>query len=123
MILFLIIVIYMLANIGFFYLNPQMEFPITEDESIRENVCPTLVNCFVAYFNIGMRFGGGIGEALKQLNYSDNTGKYFEQYFLEFFFFLFINLILLNMINGIIISPFTEWRQKDEEIYEDKKNI
>ena len=66
--------------------------------------------------------GGGIGEAWGFYKWVDNLDVYFERYFLEMIFFILINLLLLNMINGIIITPFGEWRQKDQEINEDKEN-
>ena len=122
MVLFLIIVTYMLSNFSFFFLNEETKIGVTGTND-EEQVCKTLYRCFVSFFNIGIRAGSGIGEAWGYYKWTNNLSIYFERYFLEFIFFIFISLFLLNMINGIIITPFGEWREKDEEINEDKDNV
>jgi len=110
----------MWANFGFFFLNNQMAMTITGTDN-NVNVCTELLQCFITYFNIGVRGSGGIGDSLNAYPYS-NLSIYFSRYFHDFVFFVVINLLLLNMINVIIITPFGEQRDIKEEIDEDIAN-
>jgi len=125
MVFLLIINTYLLANFGFFFLNSQMSIELTGTYDIygtklQENGCTELSQCFISFFNIGVRSGGGIGDSLADSYAYSDTNIYWSRYFLEFVFFIVINLLLLNMINGIIITPFGEQREKEDQIQEDK---
>jgi len=119
MVFFLVIITYMFAYFGFFFLNSQMMMTLSSGEP--SNGCDELLECFISYFNIGVRSDGGMGDNLESNPYSD-LSMYFSRYFHDFVFFVIINLLLLNMINGIIITPFGEQRDIQEEIDEDIDN-
>jgi hypothetical protein len=70
--------------------------------------CGTLLQCMLSTTNVGIRAGGGLGEALTQHSYDDE--KYMQRYFFDFGFFLVINIILLNIFFGIIIDAFADKR-------------
>ena len=70
--------------------------------------CGSLSECLGSTANIGLRAGGGLGEALAQLTIDDplfNTRTVFG-----FGFFLIVNIILLNIFFGIIIDAFADKR-------------
>jgi len=123
MIILLIVLTYVLANFGFFFLNEDMSVQITGTDE-RENGCINLSRCFITFFNLGVRFGGGIGDGLQRYKFitNGNSTNYAARYVLEFIYFVVVNLLLLNMINGIIITPFGEEREKSEAKMNDVYN-
>jgi hypothetical protein len=70
-------------------------------------VCKTLWGCFLFCFGYGLRFGGGLADIMKT--------SFNIRYLYDFMFFLIINLILLNVVFGIIIDTFGELRAEKEE--------
>ena len=82
------------------------------------NICSTLLECAITYFNQGVRAGGGIGDLLAPKEFE--TGMYWVRFFNDLIFFIAVSLMLLNMINGVIVSTFSQIREesnaKDEDI-------
>jgi hypothetical protein len=69
----------------------------------------------------GLRSGGGIGDIMKVLDYNSpeqSKNDWFAKWTIEISFFLFINIISLNIVFGIIIDTFAELR--DDETLRDK---
>ena len=98
---FLLLIFY--SEIGFFYL----------DINSQSN---KLIDSFILYSNIGVRSGGGIGDILPKISYYESG--FFLRFLTDMMFYLTIILLLLNMINGVIISTFSELRQiKDNKDY------
>jgi inositol 1,4,5-triphosphate receptor type 3 len=56
------------------------------------------------------------------ISYQENT-KYFVRYFFDLLIFVVVNIILMNVIFGIIIDTFAELRDKKKYIDNDIKNI
>mmetsp|Transcript_2988 Transcript_2988/g.401 ORF Transcript_2988/g.401 Transcript_2988/m.401 type:complete len:108 (+) Transcript_2988:126-449(+) len=72
--------------------------------------CESLFDCFLSTFNNGIRYGGGIGEALHPP--LKESGLYWQRMVFDILFFVVIVLMLLNIIFGIIIDTFAELRIK-----------
>lgn len=91
------------------------QFPEEFDDQAVGSVepCDTFFNCFIYTLNLGIRFGGGIAEAL------DVSDSHSDQFLLrnvfDISFFLFINVILLNIIFGLIIDAFADLRDQSSE--------
>jgi len=118
---FLIIITYAFTNIGYYFLPDQFEnIPISYSDQTT-NVCQNLISCFVFHFNNSVRVGGGVSELLNKVPYS-NLSVYVGRWFFDLFFFIIINLMLLNMVNGVIITPFGQIREENDEMMEDVKN-
>jgi hypothetical protein len=83
-------------------------------------VCETLIECFITYFNNGIRSGGGIGDFLDKKTYSDPN--YYIRWITDLIFYITIILLLLSMINGIIVSTFSSLREEEENIQDDMNN-
>jgi hypothetical protein len=81
------------------------------DDGVTGNidVCENMVSCLVYMLNIGLRFGGGIGDA--QVLYPYNSGKLLGKTLFDLMFFFVINVISLNIVFGIIIDTFSEIRE------------
>ena len=80
-----------------------------------------LMECWITYFNIGVRSGGGIGDLLDPKPFRD-TGIYWIRYVMDMIFFVTVILLLLNMINGVIVSTFSQIREESNEKDEDINN-
>lgn len=85
------------------------------------NICQSLLECSVTYFNRGVRSGGGIGDIAQAESYSDGIMFWFR-FATDFIFFVTVILLLLNMINGVIVSTFSQIREESAAKDEDIKN-
>jgi hypothetical protein len=119
MIGFLAILIYFYSNIGFYFLSDEFE-KVTEAGE-KENLCETLLGCSITYFNLGVRSGGGIGDLLDIKPYRDKT-NYWLRWVTDMIFYISVILLLLNMINGVIVSTFSQIREESQEKEEDIMN-
>ena len=72
--------------------------------------CSTFWRCFLYVLNQGLRNGGGISDAM-----TSDVESYYERFFLDLSFFLVVNIILLNVVFGIILDTFSELRAQKEE--------
>jgi len=70
--------------------------------------CDTMLECLASTANLGLRAGGGLGEALGQATRGAPT--FWPRYLFDFSFFLIVNIILLNIFFGIIIDAFADKR-------------
>ena len=86
-------------------------------------VCENAVYCFLMFIDLGLRSGGGIGDVLLYPS-RDGEGysKYISRFFFDLSFFIIINIILLNIIFGIIIDSFAELRNARRFKDQDRKN-
>jgi len=58
--------------------------------------------------NNGLRAGGGIGENLAQP--ALDSANYWKYWVISLAFFIIVNILLINIIFGIIIDTFGELR-------------
>jgi hypothetical protein len=78
--------------------------------------CQSLGSCFLATLNWGSRNGGGVGESLTEWSVMNHFDQWINRNFVyNIVFFLIVNVILLNVIFGIIIDTFGELRQNKNE--------
>jgi hypothetical protein len=116
MIGFLGILIFFYSIVGFYFL--QDEFLMELDEGKKANICKNLLECWITYFNLGVRSGGGIGDLLHPVAY--HAEGFWLRYVTDIVFFVSVVLLLLNMINGVIVSTFGQIREdsniKEEDI-------
>lgn len=78
------------------------------------------MSCFITYFNFGIRSGGGIGDVIGAVPYGSSW--YWMRLVTDMVFYITVILLIMNMINGIIISTFSELREEDEKTREDQEN-
>lgn len=106
-----LIVMYLYAVIGYNFFATQ--FGHSEQDEFK-NYCHTLRACFLTVINNGLRSSGGIGEAIGQLYWDENN--YWQRWIYDFSFFVFVIIILLNIIFGIIIDTFGALRDKRNDL-------
>jgi len=110
----LIIWIYIFAFMGFEYFHTTFTsagVEGTDDDPDFNTFCSTLKECLFSEVNVGMRAGGGVGDALEQPEWSNNL--YWPRYINDISFFFLINIIGMNIFFGIIIDSFAEKRDED----------
>jgi hypothetical protein len=102
------IVIYLFSVLGFLQFNSYFE---PENKAN----CSTLWNCFVTTVNEGARSDSGIGNAMTEPLPED----YSWRVLFDLSFFIIVNVILLNIIFGVIIDTFGELRELKNSVIED----
>ena len=88
------------------------------------HVCDSFFTCFSNSVNLGLRLGGGLGDAFNiygELK-KDKT-RFFGRFFFDVTFFIIIKLIFLNIISGIIIDAFSALRDDMNAREFEKNNI
>lgn len=95
---------------AFTYYNSHLRNSLKFIEDPELDMCHNYFNCFFSMINFGLRSGGGIGDALRYPNYSDDITEYIYRTVFDFWFFVLIVLIFLNIILGIIVDSFAEVR-------------
>ena len=83
--------------------------------------CDNLKGCLAYVLDVGLRLGGGIGEAM--VVYPFQTQSFAGKTFLQITFYILINLILLNIFFGIIVDTFKELRDDLQKRDEDERNV
>lgn len=77
--------------------------------------CDALWDCLTSTIVWGLLSGGGLGDAMG----TANKGSYWGRLTFDIVFFLIINVIMLNIIFGIIIDTFGELRDKRNAVIDD----
>lgn len=112
MILFLMIIVWTISLIAFDLVNDEYYIPI--EGGVEENICSTIVHCYISFLNYGVRNDGGIGDIMPKRNPHINTVGFYGRFLIDFIFFVIVILLFLNMINGIIINTFSQLREEQE---------
>jgi hypothetical protein len=108
-----LIMIYILAFLAFNSFYTKFEHNPNFGEGYD---CSSMLKCVLVHLVYGLRFGGGIGELLARPSYhSDNFAESMQVAF-ELVFFIFISIIVLNIVFGIIIDTFAELREQREHL-------
>lgn len=79
------------------------------------------MECAVTYFNLGVRHGGGIGDILSKKAIR-NPQIYWVRWITDMIFYITVILLLMNMINGVIVSTFSQIREESNDKEEDINN-
>lgn len=94
-------------NLSFYYVEEDDESGYFGGSN---TYCDTLFNCFTSTLNTGLRTGGGIGEGIGQAYMDDDKNYYWWRILYDMAWFFLINVLMLNIIFGIIIDSFAELR-------------
>ena len=119
MIFFLAILMFFFANVDFYFF--KNEFQITKEDGTILQSCSTLLECYITLFNNGVRAGGGIADILPEVDFY--SVRYYSRYIHDMLFFIFVILILTNMINGVIVTAFGQLREDANEREDDIENV
>lgn len=86
-----------------------------EDFGDENGICESLAHCLISVVTIAFTNGSGIIDMMQLEPYvSDNWWKFYGQMFLSLSFFIIVNIIMMNIIFGVIVDTFGELRDKME---------
>ena len=100
-----IVVIYILSNFSFFFFNNDYEQYIDYYE---DNVCNSLLFCFLNAVDYGLRARGGIGDSGERISFLRDKKHYIGRILLDVVFFLLIIIIMIDLLFGIITHSFLD---------------
>ena len=71
----------------------------------------------------GLRFGGGIGDVTEPIHFNHQGEIYLVKLFHDFNFHIVVNIIMLNVLFGIIIDTFAMLRDDKQQKELDIANV
>ena len=104
-----VIIIYTFSNLAFFFFRPDYEQSF---KSITDNVCDSLIYCFLNAIDSGLRARGGIGDSGIRISYLRNKFHYISRTIMDVLYFLLIVIIAIDMIFGITVGNFGTFQNK-----------
>ena len=113
------IIIYVFSNLYFFFLNSDFE---SELNYYNDNYCKTLIFSFLNALDNGLRARGGLGDSGKRISFLKNSAHYIFRLILDDLFFLFIVIIMIDMVFGIVVKSFDALRYRNQKFHSDKIN-
>ena len=116
---FMAIIIYIFSNFAFFFFNEDYEKEIEYQE---DNLCKTLVFCFLNAMDSGLRARGGIGDSGKKISFLTRKSHYLKRIIMDDFFFILIVITAIDLVFGIIIRAFANLRDMEQKHENDRKN-
>ena len=120
------VIIYIFTTISFFYLQDTLyDYAINAFDSdwVGENMCESMFQCYLTIVDKGLTLGGGIGDYTEAINYHDEPAKYFVKLGHDASFHILVNVILLNILFGIIIDTFAKMREQKKNLQMDTENV
>ena len=97
-----LIIVY-IFTVFMFWFNADMYY----DATISEYTCFTMVQCYTVTLQQCLRAGGGIGDFLPPATYDPiYRERYYIKFVIDVIFFIMVNIVLLNIIFGIIVDTF-----------------
>ena len=109
----------MFSNFAYFFYKKDFS---QEIEYINDNVCESLIFCFLNALDSGLRARGGIGDSAIRVSYSRNKIHYIKRLIIDDIFFILIVIISIDLVFGIILGAFSTLRNKEQKYMADKKN-
>eukprot|EP01017_Pseudomicrothorax_dubius_P023568 TRINITY_DN2514_c0_g2_i1.p1 TRINITY_DN2514_c0_g2~~TRINITY_DN2514_c0_g2_i1.p1 ORF type:complete len:954 (+),score=250.24 TRINITY_DN2514_c0_g2_i1:65-2926(+) len=119
------IMAYIYATMGFNFISDYyFSSSVTQFNDSGESLCTDLLQCFINTWNMGLRAGGGMGEFLNGgASYYDGNGARFTyRFFNDLSFYLFLNVIMTEVILGIIVDSFGQLREEKNAMQDDMTN-
>jgi hypothetical protein len=79
-----------------------------DDES---DICKNLASCFFNILNFGLRNGGGVADSMNSYEFGVDS-KFGLKLLFDLSFFILINIVILNIVFGVIIDTFGDMRDE-----------
>lgn len=103
-----IIFIFIYTLFGFWFLD-DLYF----DTSTGERTCTSMLHCFIVTLNNGIRNIGGIGDSTLNPSFESHTRlRWWTKVIWELTFFIVVDIIIINLVLGIILETFAVLRGK-----------
>ena len=118
--IFIFVLVYVYSGWGFYYLNDRFY-----DEEIKgkgENMCYSLLYCFLTLINNGLRWYPGVGKILRTDSPFLSLDRYIHNYLYHFSFYFIIRVMMLKIFLSMILDSFNELRKKQDNKEKDRKS-
>ena len=124
--IFMYLIVYLFTWFAFYYFSEWFEFSgllnVKDNSLEEEQLCSSMIQCYLTMLSYGVRSGGGIGDVLPKLSYKESPTFFIAGFFFVVLFHIFVIWIMINLFFGIIVDTFAALREKTYKIEEDKKN-
>ncbi len=124
--IFMYLIVYLFTWFAFYYFSEWFEFSgllnVKNNSFEEEQLCSSMIQCYLTMLSYGVRSGGGIGDVLPKLSYKESPTFFIAGFFFVVLFHIFVIWIMINLFFGIIVDTFAALREKTYKIEEDKKN-
>lgn len=122
--IFSIIIFDVFGNVGYFWLKTFYNKTIVvTGYDLEENLCSTLVYCFLTNLRYGFLTEGGIGEFINKTYYEPGNTIFAGLFFNNLLFFLFIKVAMLYISLSLVIDTYAELREESYKLETDKNDI
>ena len=118
--LFTVILLYGYSGWGFFFQRDR--FYETNGREKPDEMCKSLLYCFLTMINNGMRWHCGIGKITRSESYILHFWSFIHRFCFDLLFFWLIEVIMLKIVYGIILDSFGELRRAHNLIEKDMTN-
>jgi len=114
---------YVFAFVGFKFFSVEFD---SQDGSM---ICDTVKNCFAIIIDKCFKYDGGIGGYLASINelsdenWSEKVPIEYKRIAFDNFFYIFLLIVMINIVSGIIIDTFATERLFEKKIDDDTQNI
>ena len=75
--------------------------------------CDSPLSCFFYLLYFGLQEGGNLAPIMEGANF-DGSGDYFSRMIYDLLFFIWVGVLLFNIITGLILDAFSSQRQRSE---------
>ena len=118
--LFTLVLLYVFAGWGFYFQRDR--FYETNGREKPDQMCQSLLYCFLTMINNGMRWHCGVGKITRSESYILHFWPFVHRFAFDLLFFWLIEAIMLKIVYGIILDSFGELRQAHYLIEKDIAN-
>ena len=118
--LFTFVLLYEYSGWAFFYQKDR--FYETAGRDKPDEMCQSLLYCFLTMINNGMRWHCGVGKITRSESYILHFWPFIHRFLFDLIFFWLIEAIMLKIVYGIILDSFGELREAHNLIEKDMAN-
>ena len=118
--LFTLVLLYEYSGWGFFFQRDR--FYETAGRDKPDEMCKSLLYCFLTMINNGMRWHCGVGKITRSESYILHFWPFVHRFCFDLLFFWLIEVVMLKILYGIILDSFSELRQTHNLIEKDMTN-
>jgi hypothetical protein len=118
--LFTLVLLYGFAGWAFYFQRDRFYETAGRDQP--DEMCKSLLYCFLTMVNNGMRWHCGVGKITRSESYILHFWPFVHRFAFDLVFFWLIEAIMLKIVYGIILDSFGELRQAHYLIEKDIAN-
>ena len=118
--LFALVLLYVYAGWGYYFQRDR--YYDTDGRETPEEMCKSLLYCFLTQINNGLRWHPGVGKVVRSESAIKHLGAFIHRFIHDLLFFWLLEAMMLHIIYGIIIDSFGELRQAHYLIEKDIAN-